>query len=89
MRDRTRLSLRLIWSSFTRSTGAGPDRSSPFQNTGTPNGRNVFPLFSLHHGGLFCSTAPVHSSGFVAPPWLPVLHYRKDNHHVHEPQEMR
>lgn len=62
--------------------------TSPLQNTGTPNGRNVLALFLLHHGGLFCSTAPVHSSGFVAPPWLPVLHYRKDNHRVHEPQEM-
>lgn len=84
----THVSIRLMWSSFTCSTGAGPDCPSPVQTTGTPNGRNVFSLFLLHRGGLFCSTAPVHSSGFVAPSWLPVLHYRKDNHHVHEPQEM-
>lgn len=63
-------------------------QSPAVQATGSPNGRNVFPVFWLHHCVLFCSTAPVHSSGFVTPSRLPVPHYRKDNHQIHDTQEI-
>lgn len=48
-----------------------------------------FFFFNYITEGLFRSTVPVRSSGFVAPSWLPVGHYRKDNHSLREPREVR
>lgn len=57
------------------------------QATGTPNGRNVFPCFYYIAVARFLPLPRFTQMALFSPSWLPVPHYRRDNHHVHDTQE--
>lgn len=58
------------------------------QATGTPNGRNMFPRFYYITVARFLTLPPRFAQlALFSPTWLPVPHYRRDNHHVHDTQE--
>lgn len=73
---------------ITRSAGAG----SVFTNCSKPQEPQMeemcFPSFYYIAVAFFLPLPRFTHLGLSSPSWLPVPHYCRDNHYIHDPQEM-
>lgn len=72
---------------FTRSTGAGSVLTSWAKPHEPQMEQMCFPSFYHITVACFLPLRRFTHLGLSSPSWLPVPHYRRDNHHVHDTQE--